>query len=358
MDYYNSLDRIIREEIEKGQQIAIYPFGKFGMQANEILKQRYGRTAILIDNNLVKYNPDIITIDEFLDKKSINISIILCASNREVSEALHKDLIIKQCTNPIRNMLEAPIEYVPENEEYFKKIKELCCVKHVSKYPLVRVGGEYDGGYVMLDDFDKEGVVAYSFGIGNDISWDEQAANKGMEVFCYDPTVWGLPKRNDRLQFERIGITGKDIPDDNLYSMRTIMEKNGHINKTDMILKMDVEGAEWDFFEETPSEVLAQFRQMTFELHDMTDIRNADKVLNCLTKLRKTHEPVWIHANNNGGLVVAGDYAIPKLLEITYVNKKSYDFSNNKYDCPLEIDTPNVNCFLEIELKGWGEKDE
>ena len=37
MDYFYNLDRIIREELDKGKDIAIYPFGKNGMQAKEIL---------------------------------------------------------------------------------------------------------------------------------------------------------------------------------------------------------------------------------------------------------------------------------------------------------------------------------
>jgi hypothetical protein len=47
----------------------------------------------------------------------------------------------------------------------------------------VRVGKDYDGGYVMLDNFQREMVdAAYSFGISDDVSWDEYIAKSGIEV--------------------------------------------------------------------------------------------------------------------------------------------------------------------------------
>ena len=57
----------------------------------------------------------------------------------------------------------------------------------------VRVGGDNDGGYVMLDDFKRKIEAAYSFGIGSDVSWDEAMACRGIDVFMYDHTIEELP---------------------------------------------------------------------------------------------------------------------------------------------------------------------
>ena len=50
-----------------------------------------------------------------------------------------------------------------------------------------RVGKDFDGGYVMLADFEAATIdAAYSFGIADDVSWDEEIADRGIEVFMYD----------------------------------------------------------------------------------------------------------------------------------------------------------------------------
>lgn len=351
MDYFYILDKIIREEIDKGKEIAIYPFGKIAMRAKEILEQRYGRKAILIDNNLAKYNSTIITKDTFLKNyNDKNISIIICSSNVQVNKMLIDG--VKDFAGTVRNIKEPPVINTPEKEEFFMRIKELCKVKAVKGFDLIRIGGMHDGGYVMLDDF-RNKHVAYSFGIGNDISWDKDIANEGVQVYCYDPTIAGLPEKHKGLEFHKIGITGIDDKEQNLYSMETILCKNSHIKNKHMILKMDVEGAEWDFLKETSSDILDKFSQMTFELHGMTNIENKKIILEVLKKIQKTHTPIWIHANNGNGSEVAGEYQIPILLEITYVNKEEYELEDIEYNCPICLDSPNIDGLYEIELRNW-----
>ncbi len=129
----------------------------------------------------------------------------------------------------------------PEKEIYFKKIKDACRVKKSKEFDLVRVGSINDGGYVMLDDF-KENYRAYSFGIGNDISWDDWVSNKGIQELCYDHTIDGLPHQNLMLSWFKTGIGDEDKPEDNLLSLTTILKQNGDENNHNLILKMDVEG--------------------------------------------------------------------------------------------------------------------
>ena len=54
----------------------------------------------------------------------------------------------------------------------------------------LRIGRKNDGGYVLLDNFSDGSVKsAYSFGISNDVSWDEDIANLGIDVFMFDHTT-------------------------------------------------------------------------------------------------------------------------------------------------------------------------
>ena len=358
MDWFYNLDAIICEEIEKGRKIAIYPLGKVGMQAKEILNERYGREAIVIDNKLAKYNSQIMTVEQFWQNVDDDITVILCAVDRKLNDVIQNDFMNRRKSDlvTLRNIIEPVVKQVPEKAAYFRQLRDLCRVRKAKGYELTRVGREKDGGYIMLDDI-QNGTIAYSFGISNDVSWDKDIVDRGGKVFCFDPSINELPEDYSGLFFSKIGITGKDNVPKRLYSMKTILEKNGHEEQSDMILKMDVEGAEWDFLQETSSELLGKFLQITFELHELTDKTNAEKIIPALEKLRLTHDPVWVHANNNGTIEEADGIRVPQFLEITYVNKEKYDLSDASYNCPIALDFPCNEGILEIYLNNWGTND-
>lgn len=170
-------------------------------------------------------------------------------------------------------------------------------------------------------------------------------ADRGMHVYCYDPTIIELPEAYEGLEFYRIGIAGDDDVKNRMLLMKAILENNKHEKNNNLILKMDVEGAEWDFLSKTSSEILAMFTQMTFELHDLTNMENREKVIAALENIRETHDPVWIHANNVGGVECANGITIPRLLEITFALKEKYELQDGIYHCPIKLDLPNVDSF-------------
>lgn len=346
VEYYNILDKIIREELDKGQTIAIYPLGKAGLEAKHILNNRYGRKGILVDNKMAFYNSEVIDINEFCIQDRSDITIILCAADCNLNNDLTTEIKHMGIKARIRNLLERKIRY-------FEKIKNLCKVAKAEGYHLTRVGESGDGAYIMLDDFEVCDT-AYSFGIGGNISWDEWMAGQGLDVHCYDHTIERLPKSNNKLKFHKAGISGMDRIHKNLFSMETLLRGNSHMDKKGIILKMDVEGAEWDFINSASSDVLRQFSQITLELHGLADEANEGKIIPALEKMNMTHQAVWVHGNNSGGEQRAGDVVIPRLLEITYADRARYTFGPVEYNCPLDIDEPNIAGFPDIELRNWG----
>lgn len=356
-DFYFIISSLIKEELDKKQIIALYPLGKIGLQARDILVNRYGKHGIIVDNHMASYNDEVIDTDQYMELDSPHITIILCASDPYLNRDLLKGLEDKKVKARIRNILEVPLIQYPEKEEYFRRIKALCRVKKAAGFGLIRIGQEYDGGYIMVNDF-RNVVFAYSFGIGSDVSWDEGMAEQGVEVYCYDHTIEKLPKENRRLHFYKTGIAGADCISEGLLSMESIIHRNAHEKENRLVLKMDVEGAEWDFLNSVSSDILNQFSQMTFELHGVTDTGNSRQVIAALEKMNRTHQAVWVHANNAaGGAEQAGDIVMPGLLEITYVNRQQYRFLPVEYHCPLDIDMPNIVDYCDIELYGWGSED-
>lgn len=174
-----------------------------------------------------------------------------------------------------------------------------------------------------------------------------------MDVYCFDHTIEALPENDERLHFNRIGISAFDDTENNLLSIGSILKMNHH-EKREILLKMDIEGAEWGFLSNISSDVLKHFPQMTFELHGLTYMENGERMIASLEKINRTHQAVWLHANNNGGAERAGDIVVPRLLEITYVSKEKYSCAPTEYDCPLSIDAPNIEEYPDIGLFGWG----
>ena len=151
--------------------------------------------------------------------------------------------------------------------EYFQTLVKTLKIMHPQNHELIRIGAEYDGGYVLIDNFYSNGI-AYSFGIRDEISWDNEIADCGYQVFMYDMTIEDIPYHRPEFHFFREGIGGTKDPIQKLDTLENFIARNGHQNSRNMILKMDVEGAEWDFLETVKSETLAQFDQIVLEFHD------------------------------------------------------------------------------------------
>ena len=205
---------------------------------------------------------------------------------------------------------------------YYEQLRALLTVKKVIGKNFVRVGKHNDGGYIMVDNFQNSGV-AYSFGISDDVSWDTDMAARGYEIFMYDPTIDALPAANPKFHFFREGIADREIKDRSLNTLEHFIGVNGHTDCDNMILKMDVEGAEWSFLATVTSEILSRFDQMTFEFHNLIapkDQSVMNATLACLNKINRTHSLVHLHASKCGAFMVLDDkILIPDVLELTYV---------------------------------------
>lgn len=217
-----------------------------------------------------------------------------------------------------------------------------------------RVGRDYDGGYVMVDDSFSKVDAAYSFGISDDVSWDEEIAGLGIDVYMYDHTISKLPKENSRFHFFREGVTG-DPREEGLETLSNLIDRNGHKEFKNLLLKMDIEGYEWSVFEETPSSVMSQFSQIVIELHGLIPSRtkaDLSKVLSVLQKINRTHQSVHVHANGHCPISWLGDLVLPHLLEVTYIRRVDYadKLVKNTRTFPTHIDQPTFPWLPDVPL--------
>ena len=240
------------------------------------------------------------------------------------------------------------------DKDYYIELKKLLKINRLADHSLIRIGEQTrDGGYIMANDFESGGI-AYSFGINNDVSWDLNMARYDYQIYMYDHTIPKLPDTNEHFHYYHEGISGVDETLQPLKTLKYFINKNGHSKTKNMILKMDVEGAEWDFLETVDTKTLKQFDQIIFEMHNLVRPSCADRALKLLKKLNKTHQLIHLHGNNSGYLLTVGDTIFPDVLEASYVNKDNfYTFEDELVVLPSPLDVPNDMGRPDVILGLW-----
>lgn len=195
-------------------------------------------------------------------------------------------------------------------------------------HELVRVGRQSDGGYVLVAPVQINGSkLLYGFGVGDDISFELQMAEQGYEIYLYDHTVKGLPQQHRQIHYYKRGLTGtKDEAHSEMTTLLDLLNENGHEHEENIILKIDIEGAELDVFLNLPEGIMNRFSQIVMEIHNLTDEETWDRQIEMLDKLNKTHRLVHLHANNYSRIKYLGDLMISEAVEATYVREKDFKF--------------------------------
>jgi hypothetical protein len=211
----------------------------------------------------------------------------------------------------------------------------------------IRIGNKQDGGYVLLDDFDKI-KFAYSLGISEEISFDKELADRNIEVFMYDHTINKLPYENPRFHWKKIGLIGNtSVTIQDMKSLDEIILENGHSNEQNLILKFDIESFEWQVFENLPNKIINQFKYIVGEFH-FSDSDNIN-YYEILKKIQNTHQVFHLHCNNCGEIINIKGYRLCNLLEISFINKKDYQFVNDDSIYPIN-DLDYKNCAHKKEI--------
>lgn len=212
----------------------------------------------------------------------------------------------------------------------------------------IRVGGPGDGGYVMLDP--GEGGIAYSFGVSTVSPWDLDMARRNFRVFQYDGSVDAPPDEHPNIFFHKYYIGGNSaaMPSD-WKTLHDVLRDHHHEDEHDIILQMDIEGGEWEFFNAATAGDLLRFKQIIVEFHKEIPDENTLAVLRAI---RETHTPIHVHCNN----VDAPTYIPPLrcfysgVFEVSYARTADFRFEPCHSYFPTPLDSPNAPEKPEIPL--------
>ena len=206
-----------------------------------------------------------------------------------------------------------------------------------------RLGNPFDGGYVVSDDLAAVSV-AYSFGIGPEVSFDRELADAGITVRMFDHTVDGPPFANPRFQFHKVGIGAVDDPASSLLTLESHLRRCGDIGRTDLLLKLDVEGAEFAAIVAAGPGLMRSFRQIVMEIHwlgHLVDPTFRTEFCAAMRCLLKGFHIVHVHGNNCGPISVLEGLPVADVMELTLVRSDLVDPVPSRTVYPTGLDYPN-----------------
>jgi hypothetical protein len=208
---------------------------------------------------------------------------------------------------------------------------------------LARFGGAYDGGYLLCGNLLGETAVAYSYGIDGRDSWGCSVSRRhGVTVHQYDCFNTNEPLCNGgafAFHPECVGNRNETIDGREFDTLASQIARNGDDGKR-LVVKMDIEGAEWRTLLAAPDSLLDDVDQLVVEFHGVDRRRH----LKVVRRLKERFYVGNLHFNNH--TCTAGLEPFPAwAYEVLFVNKRiaELDESGATPALPNPLDQPNTS---------------
>ncbi|MCB9032749.1 MAG: FkbM family methyltransferase [Chitinophagales bacterium] len=235
-------------------------------------------------------------------------------------------------------------EYVLEEKQDQSKV--ISFIKSIRPYnigkELIRVGSKKDGGYLVPNDL--EGIIAcFSAGVSKVSEFENHCHELGIQqLFLADKSV---EKANLNVAHhflpKFIGITNNN----DFITMDEWVNQSVE-NTGDLLLQMDIEGAEYNSFINMSDALLSRFRILVVEFHDLHKLwtkYSYNIITDVFNKILQTHVCVHIHPNNYSGIDIQEDIAIPRFAEFTFIRKDRVITQTPCTSFPHPLDFDNTN---------------
>src|ERR1700743_3682866 len=167
-----------------------------------------------------------------------------------------------------------------------------------TRFDLTRLGQPSDGGYLIPNDLD--GLVG-CFSPGGDFksSFEAELAAKAIPCYLADASVDGPAAFHPLIHFEKkfLGV----VEDETTTTLDTWVNNNAP-GDGDLLLQMDIEGAEWPVMLNVSDAVLKRFRIIVLELHGMERLLDPfafDVIAPTMNRLLVNFHVVHLHPNNH-----------------------------------------------------------
>jgi hypothetical protein len=192
---------------------------------------------------------------------------------------------------------------------------------------LRRYGSANDGGYLMCENLLDEVQTAYSYGIDTEDNWGcEVSKLLNVPVHQYDCFTPHRPVcEGGQFVFhdECVGPRAETVDRQPFDTITSQIARNGDTGKQ-VLMKMDIEGGEWDSMMATPDAVFEKIPQMPMELHGTDN----EKFLQVVRRLKQHFHLVNLHFNNHACTPNAAP--LPAFaFQVLWVNKRIGEIDPN-----------------------------
>ncbi len=210
--------------------------------------------------------------------------------------------------------------------------------------PLIRLGPDGDGGYLVPDDFD--GIRAcFSPGVSLVSGFERACADLGMQVYLADASVVGPAEHHQNFHFTRkfLGVTS----DATFMTLDNWVSASMPDPEGDLILQIDIEGFEYEVLLAMSDGLQRRLRIIVVEFHALEELWNRPWfgiVSRVFAKLAQTHVCVHIHPNNSRGVLELNGLSIPRDAEFTFLRRDriSHSEAARIFPHPLDHDCTSV----------------
>jgi hypothetical protein len=216
----------------------------------------------------------------------------------------------------------------PEVVELRQRLFDMLQPVALTNCELERFGEAHDGGYLMCGNLLSGVQSAYSYGIGGYDKWGcDISRTLDLTVHQYDCFNTAQPWcfiGDTVFHAECVGETTDTVHGRLFDTLQNQLARNGDSSGR-IVMKMDVEGAEWDSLLSAPDEILARVDQMAVEFHWMEDTNHrweqADRYVRVVQRLRQFFEIAHIHFNNASCIGDLGPFPA-WAYEVLFVSKR------------------------------------
>jgi len=168
---------------------------------------------------------------------------------------------------------------------------------NVRNCEMQRFGEPHDGGYPLCANLLGAVKAGYSYGISGYDGWGCDVSRRlhvpVHQYDCFDLDVPSCPGGSTVFHGECVGTT-KTLEDGRPFdTLSNQFAHNGH-GVVPIVMKIDVEGAEWDSFLLAPDSVFTHIDQLDVEFHHVEDA----KYVATMQRLKQFFYIAHVHFNN------------------------------------------------------------
>jgi hypothetical protein len=219
--------------------------------------------------------------------------------------------------------------------ELFSEIQPV----HVTNCELLRFGEAHDGGYPLCRNLLRRVKAGYSYGISGYDGWGCSVSRRlhirVHQYDCFDLREPSCPGGDTMFHGECIGTT-RETQDGRPFDTMANQFMRNRNAATPLVMKIDVEGAEWDSFLFAPDSVFSQIDQLDVEFHHVDD----PKYVEVIRRLKRFFYVAHVHYNNfscDPSLAPFPSWAF----EVLLVNKRIGMTDGSPAPAAPGIDAPN-----------------